>query len=134
MQYTSTSNPTTFSCAPARQFEEAPTAAFDAEALEKTASGIHLENVVRLRHWAEPMNLPPERLSVHVLEASDKAQAVIEYARANHASLIVIGEANYSEPVLGLGRSVTTAVVEQAACSVYVVKGSSAVLADSAQQ
>ena len=106
-----------------------PTAAFDGESVEKTASGIHLEHLVRLRHWAEPMNLPPERLSVHVLEASDKARALIEYAQANHASLIVIGAAHYSEPVLGLGRSVTTAVVEQASCSVYVVKGSSAVLA-----
>ena len=50
-------------------------------------------------------------------------------SQANHASLIVIGAAHYSEPVLGLGRSVTTAVVEQASCSVYVVKGSGAVLA-----
>jgi len=105
-----------------------PTAAFDGESVEQTASGIHLDHLVRLRHWAEPMNLPPERLSVHVLESSDKAKALLDYASANHASLIVIGAAHYSEPVLGLGRSVTSLVVDEAPCSVYVVKGGKAVL------
>ena len=94
----------------------------------QTTSGMHLDHLVRLRHWARPMNLGPERLSVHVIEGSDPARMLIEYARSNHASLLVIGAANYSEPRLGLGRSTTTIVVEDAPCSVYVVRTSAGVL------
>jgi nucleotide-binding universal stress UspA family protein len=96
---------------------------------DDTASGMHLEHLVRLRHWAKPMNLPAERLSVHVLEGSDTAKTLVEYARLNQVSLIVIGAANYSEPRLGLGRSITTAVSEDAPCSVYIVRSSQPVLA-----
>ena len=63
-----------------------------------------------------------------MLEGSDKAHVPVEYARQNHVSLIVLGAANYSEPRLGLGRSITTAVAEDAPCSVYVVRTSVAVL------
>lgn len=95
---------------------------------EETASGMHLERLVRLRHWAEPMQLPQERLSLHVLEGSSPAKVLIEYARANHATLILIGAANYSEPRLGLGRSITTQVAEEAPCSVYIVRSAGAVI------
>ncbi len=96
---------------------------------EESASGMHLEHLVRLRHWAQPMHLPPERLSVHVIEASDKARVLVEYARQNHVSLIVVGAAHYSEPRLGIGRSITMAVAEDAPCSVYIVRTSMPVLA-----
>lgn len=93
----------------------------------ETASGMHLDHLVRLRHWAAPMGLPAERLSTHVLEGSDPARVVLEYARLNNASLIVIGAANYSERVIG--RSTTAEVVDEAPCSVYVVRVSAPVLA-----
>jgi len=96
----------------------------------ETASGMHLDHLVRLRHWAEPMQLPPERLTAHVLEGSDPAKVILEYARANNASLIVIGAANYSERMIG--RSITTQVTEEAPCSVYVVRASVPVLAEGA--
>ncbi len=95
---------------------------------EDTASGMVLEQLVRLQHWAAPMKLPPERHSLHGLEGSDKAHLLVEYARQNHVSLIVLGAARYSEPRLGLGRSITTAMAEDAPCSVYVVRTSVAVL------
>jgi hypothetical protein len=105
----------------------------DGAKTSETTSGMHLDHLVRLRHWARPMELPPERLSVHVLEGSDTARILVEYARANHASLIVIGAANYSEPRLGIGRSITTAVSEDAPCSVYIVRSSTPVLGGGAQ-
>ena len=104
----------------------------DGAKTSETTSGMHLDHLVRLRHWAKPMDLPPERLSVHVLEGADTARMLVEYARANHASLIVIGAANYSEPRLGLGRSITTAVSEDAPCSVYIVRSSTPVLGSGA--
>ncbi len=106
----------------------------DAGAVDKTASGMHLDHLVRLRHWAAPMGLPPERLTVHAFEGSNPANVVLEFARSNHASLIVIGAAHYSEPRLGLGRSITTTVAEEAPCSVYVVRSSLAVLGSRASE
>jgi nucleotide-binding universal stress UspA family protein len=99
-----------------------PTAAIDGADDQASASAIHLDRLARLRHWIEPLALPPERFSVHVIESGDKARALLEYARGNQASLIVLGAAHYSEPALGLGRSLTTEVVEEAGCSVYVVR------------
>ena len=106
--------------------EDAPL--LDGTKVSESASGQHLEHLVRLRHWAEPMRLPPERLSLHVLEGAAPAKVLVEYARANHASLILIGAANYSEPRLGLGRSITTQVAEEAPCSVYIVRSAVAVI------
>ena len=97
---------------------------------EETASGQHLEHLVRLRHWAEPMKLPAERLSLHVLEGDSAAKVLIEYARANQVTLILIGAAHYSEPRLGLGRSITTQVAEEAPCSVYVVRSAVGVIGE----
>lgn len=104
----------------------------DGAKTSETTSGMHLDHLVRLRHWAKPMNLPPERLSVHVLEGSDTARMLVEYARANHASLIVIGAANYWSRAWA-GRSITTAVSEDAPCSVYIVRSSTPVLGSGAQ-
>lgn len=92
----------------------------------ETSSGMHLDHMVRLRHWAAPMGLPPQRLSAHVLEGSDPAKVILGFARANNASLIVIGAANYSERMIA--RSTTAEVVEEASCSVYVVRVSAPVL------
>lgn len=100
----------------------------------QSASVMHLDRVARLRHWAAPMNLPPERLSVHVLEGSDTARMLLDYAVANRASLIVIGAAHYSEPRLGIGRSITTEVAEEAPCSVYIVRTSTPVLEETPAQ
>ncbi|MEN9314306.1 MAG: hypothetical protein RIS35_699, partial [Pseudomonadota bacterium] len=100
----------------------------DGAKVSESASGLHLEHLVKLRHWAEPMRLPPERLSLHVLEGSAPARVLVEYARANQATLILIGAANYSEPRLGIGRSITTQVAEEAPCSVYIVRSAVAVI------
>jgi serine/threonine protein kinase len=43
----------------------------EGEALSDTASGRHLEHAIRLRHWAEPLGLPPLRQSLHVIEGAD---------------------------------------------------------------
>lgn len=99
-----------------------PTAAIDGADEKASASAIHLDRLARLRHWIEPMGLPPDRVSMHVIESGHKARALLEYARGNQASLIVLGAAHHSEPALGFGRSLTTEVVEEAHCSVYVVK------------
>lgn len=104
------------------------TPVFDGAKPGESASTMHLDHLVRLRQWAQPMKLPTDRLSLHVLEGSDVARVIVEYALANHASLIVMGAAHYSERMIG--RSTTTEVAEEAHCSVYVVRSSRPVLGE----
>ena len=90
--------------------------------LAESESGRQLEHLSRLRRWVQPLGLPPERLSLHVLEAFDAAAAIVDAARRNHADLIVLGAPGPSEKLLGWWRSVASSVTATAPCSVYVVR------------
>jgi len=91
-------------------------------ALADSQSGRHLEHLARLRRWVEPLGLPPDRLSLHVMQAFDPASAIVELARRSHADLIVLGAPGPSERLLGWWRSVASSVTAAAHCSVYVVR------------
>ncbi len=90
--------------------------------LAESESGRQLEHLSRLRRWVEPLGLPPERVSLHVLEAFDAAAAIVDAASRNHADLIVLGAPGPNEKVLGWWRSVASGVTAAAPCSVYVVR------------
>ena len=90
--------------------------------LEDTASGMQLEHRNRLRHWIEPLRLPPTRCSLHVMEASDPAETLLELARANNVDLIVIGAPGPSQRAFAWLRSAASKVTANAHCTVYVVR------------
>ena len=50
-----------------------------------------IDRIVALKHWAEPLKLDNDRLTAHVLEAVDPANAILEFVRANHVDHILIG-------------------------------------------
>jgi nucleotide-binding universal stress UspA family protein len=77
---------------------------------------------VRLRHWVEPLRLPPRRLSMHVIESLRPERALLEFARRNHVDLIVLGAPSPSQHALAWWRSVASSVTADARCSVYVVR------------
>lgn len=81
----------------------------------------HVQRLVELRHWARPLNLAEGRVTFHVLEAADVAQALLDYARANRVDHLVLGaRANsLSRRLLG---SVSGKVAAEAPCSVTVVR------------
>jgi nucleotide-binding universal stress UspA family protein len=81
---------------------------------------LHLQRLVELRHWARELPLPAERLTVHVLEATDPANALIDFARTNRADHIVLGARASSALRRYLG-SVSVQVVAEAPCTVTVV-------------
>lgn len=85
-------------------------------------SGFHLAHLVRLRTWAEPLELPAQRQSLHVVQALDPAAALVGLARANHVDLIVLGAPGPEEKPLAWWRSVASGVTANAPCSVYVVR------------
>lgn len=87
-----------------------------------TASGLHLEHLVRLRHWVEPLGVPAQRLSLHVIESANPADTLLEFARRNNVNLIVLGAPGPKEHALAWWRSVASSVTANAHCSVHVVR------------
>jgi nucleotide-binding universal stress UspA family protein len=93
--------------------------------LERAASAAEehqVEHRVRLRHWIRPLGIPPERVTMHVLESSDPADALVEFGRRNHVDLIVLGAPAPDERALAWWRSVASGVTAHAPCSVHVVR------------
>ncbi|HEX2390761.1 MAG TPA: bifunctional serine/threonine-protein kinase/universal stress protein [Casimicrobiaceae bacterium] len=88
----------------------------------ETTTGKHLEHKTRLRHWVEPLRLPASRVSLHVVEAVNAADTLVNLARANHVGLIVLGAPRASRTRLGWWRSAASTVTADAPCSVHVVR------------
>ncbi len=87
-----------------------------------TSSGLQLLHKVRLRHWVEPLHLPPHRVSLHVLESRDPAATLLEFAKSNNVDLIVLGAPGPNETTLSWWRSAASTVTASAHCSVHVVR------------
>jgi len=103
-----------------------PPSALGGATEEESASGIHLQHQVELRHWAESLALPPHRVSFHVLESSDPARALVDYAKANHVNNIVIGAPPPESAASRLRPAVATRVMLDAPCTVTIVRAPSA--------
>ena len=91
----------------------------------------HTQRLVELHHWVQPLGLARERLRFHVLEGSDAASRLVEYARASHADHLVLGARGSSGLRRILG-SVSSRVAAEAPCSVTVVRALVATNADAA--
>jgi nucleotide-binding universal stress UspA family protein len=99
------------------------------ELTEADGSSRHLNLMVQLKHWARPvakaLDLMREdqagRVTFHVLEAPDAADAIIEYARKNQVDHIVMGARSSGGLRRYLG-SVSAEVVTQSNCTVTVVR------------
>jgi eukaryotic-like serine/threonine-protein kinase len=89
--------------------------------LDEEGRNKHVDRLVALRHWASPLKLDENRLTVHVLEAVDPASAILEFAAANHVDHIVIG-ARQNSALRSLLGSVSAKVAEEAGCTVTVVR------------
>jgi nucleotide-binding universal stress UspA family protein len=97
-----------------------PEPSLGAERAEDSATSMHIKHLVALRHWAKPLQLPEERVTFHVIESTNPAAALIDYARVNKVDQILIGA-----PTRGMSRllgSVASQVVAEAPCSVTVVR------------
>src|SRR3954452_17686881 len=89
--------------------------------LDEQGNNKHIDRMVALRHWAQPLELDESRLTVHVLEAVDPAAAILEFTRVNHVDHIVIG-ARQNSMLRALLGSVSAKVAAEAACTVTVVR------------
>ena len=84
--------------------------------------GIHLEHLIRLRHWVAPLGVAASRLSLHVIESLSPTRSLLDFAATNNVDLIVIGAPGGEQPALAWWRSVASGVTANAHCSVHVVR------------
>ena len=89
--------------------------------LDEAGHNKHVRRLVELRHWAAPLGLPEGRVTFHVLEAVDPAEAILDHARVNGVDHIVMGARAQSLKRRVLG-SVSAEVAAKAGCSVTVVR------------
>ncbi|MBW6396722.1 protein kinase [Roseomonas sp. HJA6] len=89
--------------------------------LDEQGRNRHVQRLVELQHWARPLGLGESRLTFHVLESADVADAILDYARANRVDHVVLGARaeSLSRRLLG---SVSGKVAAEAPCSVTVVR------------
>lgn len=81
----------------------------------------HVKRLLAMRHWARTLQLPDHRITFHVLESSDVAAALVDFARDNHIDHLVMG----ARGVTGVNRllgSVSARVVAEAGCTTTVVR------------
>jgi non-specific serine/threonine protein kinase/protein-serine/threonine kinase len=95
-------------------------------AIDDDGRNKHVQRLIDLKHWAQPLGLDDGRLTFHVLEAMNPAEAILDYARANHVDHIIMGARaeSLSRRVLG---SVSAEVAGHAPCTVTVVRARAAV-------
>ncbi|GEJ56839.1 bifunctional serine/threonine-protein kinase/universal stress protein [Anaeromyxobacter diazotrophicus] len=89
---------------------------------DDAASRQRIKHLVLLRHWAEPLHLPPGRVSFHVLESADPAAALVDYARVNQVDHVVLGAPPPDLPFKGLLGTIPTRVALEAPCTVSIVR------------
>jgi serine/threonine protein kinase len=89
--------------------------------LDEHGHNKHIDRMVGLKDWAEPLKLAETRLTVHVIEAIDPAAAILEFAHVNRVDHILIG-ARQNSLLRKLLGSVSAQVAAQAPCTVTVVR------------
>lgn len=89
--------------------------------LDEEGRNKHVTRLVELKHWAQSLDMDESRITFHVLEATDAAQAILDYAGTNRVDHIVMGARTNSAWRTILG-SVSQEVVAKAPCTVTVVR------------
>ena len=95
------------------------------ELTDREGRSLHVKQLVALKAWARPlaqaMSLDDGRLTFHVLEAPDIAEALVEFASKSGADHIIMGAKGSPQSSRRLGK-ISTEVLEKAECSVTVVR------------
>jgi nucleotide-binding universal stress UspA family protein len=91
---------------------------------EKSETNVHRRYLTALHQWAQPLDHTGHQISCHVLETGDPAQALLDYARGNNVSVIVMGAATHGLKTQRFIATVPIKVAMDAPCTVILVKQS----------
>ena len=91
---------------------------------EKSETKVHRRYLTMLRQWAQPLDHPGHQTSFHVLETGDVAQGLLDYARGNNVSVIVMGAATHGLKTQRFVATVPIKVAMDAPCTIILVKQS----------
>ena len=83
--------------------------------LDEEGHNKHVDRLVALKHWASPLKLDENRLTVHVLEAVDPASAILEFADVNQVDHIIIGARENSHAALAARQRLVQGCLRSAA-------------------
>lgn len=89
---------------------------------ETSETSVQRKYLSGLRQWAQPLDLPGNQISYQVLESGDVAQALINYAKGNHVSVIVMGAATHGLLTQRFVATVPIKVAMDAPCTIILVK------------
>jgi len=91
---------------------------------ENSETNVHRRYITALHQWAQPLDQTGHQVSCHVLESGDPAQALLDYARGNNVSVIVMGAATHGLKTQRFVATVPIKVAMDAPCTVILVKQS----------
>ena len=87
----------------------------------RAGRNLHLQRLVALKHWARALPPAVEKITYHVIESVDIADALVDYARNNRIDHVVVG-ARGAAPRRRLRGRGSAKVVAEAPCTVTVVR------------
>ena len=90
----------------------------------KSETNVHRRYLTALYQWAAPLDQGSHQMSFHVLESGDVAQALLDYARGNQVSVIVMGAATHGLMTQRFVATVPIKVAMDAPCTIILVKQS----------
>jgi nucleotide-binding universal stress UspA family protein len=85
-------------------------------------TSVHRRYLAQLKQWAQPLESLGHQISCHVIESGDVARALLNYARGNHVSVIVMGAATHGIKTQHLVATVPIRVAMEAPCTLILVK------------
>lgn len=91
---------------------------------EDSETSVQRRHLTQLHQWAQPLETDGHQTSCHVLESGDTAQALLDYARGNQVSVIVMGAATHGLRWRRFISTVPVKVAMEAPCTVILVKQS----------
>jgi len=91
------------------------------EVEDEKGGTVHLQRLVQLKHWAQALDVPEDRITYHVFEAADPASTLVDYVRENIVDHLIVGARASSLMRRYLG-SVSSKIVAEAPCTVTVVR------------
>jgi nucleotide-binding universal stress UspA family protein len=90
----------------------------------RSETNVHRRYLTTLHQWAAPLDQSNHQMSFHVLESGDVAQALLDYARGNQVSVIVMGAATHGLMTQRFVATVPIKVAMDAPCTIILVKQS----------